>query len=93
MPMAKLSDLMVLDRTSLTRILKTMAKDGVVVVRASEADARVRLVALTQAGVAKFAEASQLWDQAQADFEARVGPETWAPVGDGLRKMIQTMTA
>jgi DNA-binding MarR family transcriptional regulator len=91
--MAKLSELMVLDRTSLTRILKPMVKDGVIVVRSSEADARVRLVALTPAGIDKFAEASQLWDKAQADFEARVGPATWAPVGEGLRKIIQTMTA
>jgi DNA-binding MarR family transcriptional regulator len=90
--MAKLSDILVLDRTSLTRILKPMEKDGMVTLTASAEDARVRLVKLSAKGQQKFAAAMPLWNVAQAEFEARAGA-AWAPIGKGLRELATTLAA
>jgi DNA-binding MarR family transcriptional regulator len=90
--MAKLSDILVLDRTSLTRILKPMLQDETIVLVPSQTDARVRIIALTALGRRKFAEAVVLWESAQAAFESRVGREAWMPIGAGLRQLVQILT-
>ena len=50
-----------------------MERDGLVELRASEADRRARLVVLTEDGTAALERARALWAQAQHDFESAFG--------------------
>jgi DNA-binding MarR family transcriptional regulator len=69
----ELADALVMDRTTVTRNLRPLERDGYVTVLASEVDRRSKLVALTHAGKEKFAEARVFWLQAQKKFEQAFG--------------------
>jgi DNA-binding MarR family transcriptional regulator len=71
--MHDLAEAMVMDRTSLLRALKPLARDGYVLQQASDAHPRKQVMSLTEAGLAKYAEAMEHWKAAQAEFEAEVG--------------------
>ena len=67
---------LVMDRTTLTRGLRPLEREGLVRLEAGR-DARTRLVGLTEAGRARLEAATPAWARAQADFEAGFGvPET-----------------
>lgn len=73
--MARLSDVLVVERTTLVRTLKPLLRSGFVEGR-YEGKANRRLVFdLTDGGKSKLAEASVNWQAAQEDFERRVGFE------------------
>jgi DNA-binding MarR family transcriptional regulator len=69
----ELADALVMDRTTITRNLRPLERDGYVTVHSSDVDRRRKLVALTAAGKDKFAEASVFWLQAQNKFERAFG--------------------
>ena len=69
---------LLMDRTTLTRGLRPLEREGLVQLAAGR-DGRTRLVALTEAGRARLEAATPAWTRAQSDFEARFGaPETRA---------------
>lgn len=76
--MRDLSDDMVMDRTSLVRALKPLQRDGLVAVAPSADDPRQNVYLLTPAGHAKTAEAGELWANAQAEYEAKLGGVSFA---------------
>lgn len=80
--MQELADHMVMDRTTLSRALRPLERDGLLVV-APGRDARSRALHLTDAGRAMLERALPHWERAQAEFEARFGAETPA-----LRTML-----
>jgi DNA-binding MarR family transcriptional regulator len=69
----ELADALVMDRTTITRNLRPLERDGYITVLPSEVDRRSKLVALTAAGKQKFEEASVFWLQAQKKFEQAFG--------------------
>jgi DNA-binding MarR family transcriptional regulator len=73
--MGELADSLVLDRSALAHNLKPLARDGFIEIVAHPSDRRTRLVALTEAGRAKVAEAMPLWKEAQRRFEVVFGEE------------------
>jgi DNA-binding MarR family transcriptional regulator len=64
MPMTPLAAFLSLERTTLTRNLKSLLRDGLVESRAQE-DGRVRKIAITAKGEAKARGAFPLWKKAQ----------------------------
>lgn len=64
MTMTRLADFMGLERTTLTRNLKPLLRDGLVELR-QERDGRVRRVAITANGEAAARAAFPLWKKAQ----------------------------
>jgi DNA-binding MarR family transcriptional regulator len=64
-PITQLAERLVMDRTTLTRNLKPLEKQGLIQVVAGE-DQRLRLVSLTEPGRQALAKALPLWEQAQA---------------------------
>ncbi|MGH6922173.1 MAG: MarR family winged helix-turn-helix transcriptional regulator [Propylenella sp.] len=64
-PMAKLADIMGLDRTSLTRNLRPLEATGWLTVAEDDEDRRVRIVAITPKGVAALRKARPAWRKAQ----------------------------
>jgi len=72
----RLADLLGMDRTTLTRNVRVLAKDGLIEERTGD-DARVRLLVLTQKGDSAIAEAAPFWRQAQTDFLQKFGKDRW----------------
>jgi DNA-binding MarR family transcriptional regulator len=75
-PVTRLAQELFTDQTTLTRNLKVLEKRGLVVIEPGE-DRRVRLVSLTPEGRALLAQALPLWEQAQAEVQARFGQQRW----------------
>jgi len=71
--MTRLAEDAVMDRTTLSRNLEVLERDGLVRIRPGE-DARVREIELTRAGVAKLEEAFPLWREAQRTVKEELGP-------------------
>ncbi|MCC5995592.1 MAG: winged helix-turn-helix transcriptional regulator [Oceanicaulis sp.] len=75
-PMGRLSDILALDLSTLTRNLQALEKAGLVEIRRSDADRRVRIAQLTGAGKTRLAKALPFWNQAHAQVVAALGHET-----------------
>lgn len=69
-----LADLMVMDRTTLTRNLGPLSKQGWIRVEEGE-DHRVRVVTLTEEGERVLAQALPLWQQAQEQMLHQLNPQ------------------
>ncbi len=70
---SQLAELAVMDRTTLTRNLELLDREGLVRVRPGS-DARVREVSLTPAGRTRLLAALPLWERAQSHVTSRLGP-------------------
>jgi DNA-binding MarR family transcriptional regulator len=71
--MRDVSDLLAMDRTTLTANLKPLERRGLVAVAADEADKRTRRLTLTPAGMALLARAVPIWVETEAEIEALLG--------------------
>ncbi|MDH3665842.1 MAG: MarR family winged helix-turn-helix transcriptional regulator [Paracoccaceae bacterium] len=88
MPMTRLAEILVMDRTTLTRNLKPLVAKGWTEI-GRERDERVRLVSATGAGKAVVAEAIPLWRQAQGQVERRLGADRLSALLGGLRALTE----
>lgn len=66
--MQMVSNVLAMDRTTLTANLKPLERRGLVSVAADEADKRVRRLSLTDAGRKTLAEAYPIWEKTQAEI-------------------------
>jgi DNA-binding MarR family transcriptional regulator len=73
--MKDLVEVLVMERTSVIRALQPLERDGFLASGPHAQDARKVAVRLTEAGRGKLAEAMPVWQQAQAEFEKKFGPE------------------
>ena len=88
-PLSVLADLMGMDRTTLTRNLRPMERDGLVRVKAGEKqDQRIRRVGLTAAGERKWQEAEPLWAQVHRHMVQGLGTDGWPALRDQLNSAI-----
>lgn len=92
LPLTRLADVLVMDRTTLTRNLVPLKKKGWV---ASErgSDRRERHVALTRAGRAALDRALPLWHEAQSRVAAAFGGERLAALVGELNAVIAAAQA
>lgn len=91
--LTRLADLLVMDRTTLTRDLKPLEAQGLLLVRPGD-DRRTRLITLTEAGWRKHAAILPLWAQAQAHMiAAGIGVERWARVSADLQDVVRVAQA
>lgn len=88
-PLSPLAEEMVMDRTSLYRTLKPMAAAGWVAV--GDGAGRAKLAALTPQGAALLEKAVPDWRRTQAEFEARMGPGTWAALQAGITAALNAV--
>jgi DNA-binding MarR family transcriptional regulator len=87
-----LAGAMKLDASTLTRNLQPLVAHGWVEMSAG-ADARSRLVSITEAGRAKRSEAQRLWKQAQTSFNVQLGVERVARLHALLDECMALMSA
>jgi DNA-binding MarR family transcriptional regulator len=84
-PITQLAKVLVMDRTTLTRNLKPLEKQGLVQVAPGE-DQRMRLVTLTEPGQQALTKALPLWEKAQAQAVKVLGAE-------GFRALLTDLSA
>ena len=80
---------MVMDRTTLSRNVLPLERDGLIKIEASAADGRAKELHLTKAGEKRLQAGSEAWARAQARFERRFGAQRAAD----LRAMLRTVIA
>ena len=90
LPLTKLAEILVLDRTTLTRNLKPLVKKGWLSIGREE-DERIRLISLTEQGHTVVREATPLWRQAQKNIVAQIGAENLPKLVADLNSLVQTM--
>jgi DNA-binding MarR family transcriptional regulator len=83
-PVTRLAEILGLDRTTLTRNLAPLERDGLLESRPT-ADRRVRQVRLTAAGRKALVRALPRWEAAQRRVVAALGEPGWRQLIDHLR--------
>lgn len=73
----RLAELLELDRTTLTRNLRPLERDGLVKAVPSRDDARLRRMQLTAKGQRALERALPLWEQAQHRLVTALGHRDW----------------
>jgi DNA-binding MarR family transcriptional regulator len=87
LPLSKLAEALVMDRTTLTRNLKPLVGKGLIRVVQGE-DQRVRRISLTPTGRDALGEALPHWRQAQSRLVGALGQERWSGFLDDLRETV-----
>lgn len=90
LPLTRLAEALVLDRTTLTRNLAPLVARGLVE-DGTEDDERVRLVAVTEAGRALVAEATPLWREAQGQVARLLGDDRLAVLLGDLGTLVAAL--
>jgi DNA-binding MarR family transcriptional regulator len=88
-PISDLAARLGMDRTTMPRVLAPLERRGLVAVRISDADSRVRGVFLGEAAAPLLDEARGLWDEAQGKALAQLAPDDWAAIRAALARLGQ----
>lgn len=88
----ELAEKIVMDRTTLSRNLEVMEKQGLVSVAPGE-DRRTRWVTITELGSAVLLDAYPLWQHAQAKVKEHMGEERFQAILDDLSALIKECQA
>lgn len=86
----RLAELLVMDRTTLSRNLRPLEREGLIRVVPGP-DRRSRALALTDQGRDRLAKALALWEQAQAHMAERLGPERWQGLKETLDATVDEL--
>lgn len=85
--MSKLAEYAVMDRTTLTRNLEILEKQGFVNISSGD-DRRTRMVTITEEGLSMLVKAYPLWEQAQARIRESMSPERMNALMEGLSTLV-----
>lgn len=85
-PISQLAEAVGMDRTTLTRNLKLLERDGLVRQDIGE-DARTRFYSLSSEGHLALKDTFTHWQSTYADFVARFGEERWQNLRSELRAL------
>ncbi len=86
--MTEIAEAMLMDRTSVTRLIEPLVKRDLIATEAAQ-DKRRRNVVVTRRGLATVAKSEKAWRDAQSDLLARVGPEQWRGLRGALRQTLR----
>lgn len=87
-PMSRLAENLVMDRTSLYRAVQPLIRDGLVQRSGCASDRRVKEAELSQAGREKIREALPHWRKAQEAFLADFGEDAWLETSESLARVV-----
>lgn len=90
LPLTKLADILVMDRTTLTRNLKPLAAKGWLQI-GRDRDERVRLVAITDNGRQVLADAVPLWQEAQTRIIDGIGKDCLTGMVEDFNRLVETV--
>ena len=83
-----LAESMGMDRSTLTRNVRPLAKEGLLTV-GREGWHRSRTIEITERGRARVREALPLWERAQATLQRQLGEPQWTVVNQSLTALAQ----
>ena len=83
-----LAQVMGMDRTTLTRNLRPLEKQGFVA-RGTEGWRRSRALQVTKKGRSRLREALPLWSTAQEGLQKKLGDRNWEAVRNGLDHLVR----
>jgi DNA-binding MarR family transcriptional regulator len=83
-----LAESMGMDRSTLTRNVRPLAKEGLLTV-GREGWHRSRTIEITERGRARVREALPLWERAQATLKRQLGEPQWTGVNESLAALAQ----
>lgn len=84
---------LVMDPTTLSRNLRPLQRERLVVLAPDPNDKRSRVLHLTDKGRAAFAKARPAWVKAQSQIEAAFGRSDTAALHTTLQRLLQTLPA
>lgn len=84
--LSRLAEAMVMDRTSLYRLVAPLERRGFLTIKAGPG--RVRIASLTKEGRRAMSLAAPVWDTAQNEFLARFGRDKWADLAALLTEVV-----
>ena len=87
-----LGEVLALDTTSLTRMLKLLTKRGWIGVKAGD-DRRQRLLRLTPSGRQKLQQSQPHWERAQRRLQRGLGDHSWTQLGGLLAEVTRASGA
>jgi DNA-binding MarR family transcriptional regulator len=87
----ELAHLLVMDPTTLTRVLAPLEREGLVEVTPGKDDRRRRAISPTKAGRTAFTDGLPLWRAAQAGLGDRLGAGPAKALRGALRASLQTL--
>ncbi len=90
--MKRLADIMLMDRTTLTRNLKPLERDGLIKTFPGQ-DRRLKNIALTDNGRNALDEAFPLWEKAQTHLACVLGTEQWETLHTSLEAVTKLMNS
>jgi DNA-binding MarR family transcriptional regulator len=85
-PLSRLAEAMVMDRTSLYRLIAPLEREGFLKIAAGSG--RARIASMTQQGRAAMDRAAPVWDAAQSAFLEQFGRMEWAQLEAILAKVV-----
>ncbi len=88
--MSELAQALGMDRTTLLRALKPLQREHLLETQPSAADARQLALSLSAIGKGKLKEGGRLWQNAQKEFEVRVGAERAARLRRDLLALAES---
>ena len=86
-PITKLSEILVMDRTSLARNLKPLVNKGYLVIRSGE-DKRKKMVELTRDGKQVLSNAYPHWKSAQDAVLKEIGQKNWKLMFESINSFV-----
>lgn len=93
MPLSKMASKLELDRTTLTRSLARLERDGFVSISLAPEDTRVRMISMTETGLQKLIEAYPLWMKAQEELSVALGTKALKEFRKSLDDSIASLKA
>jgi DNA-binding MarR family transcriptional regulator len=91
-PLSRLAEALVLDRTSLYRAVKPLVRRRCLRILPGQTR-RERTATLTEAGRRLLEDALPIWERVQGRFVGALGPQAWAALTSGLRQVVPTVHA
>ena len=88
LPLTKLAEILVIDRTTLTRNLQPLVKKGWLKI-GREDDERVKLISITSEGQSMVREATPYWQRAQELVQTTIGAEKLPEVISDLNTLVK----
>ncbi|WP_108812108.1 MarR family transcriptional regulator [Sphingorhabdus sp. Alg231-15] len=89
---SELAEHLGMDRTTLSRNLKPLERDGMIDILDEENVGRTKTVRLTESGFAKFAEAAPSWRQTQKQMISLLAADQLSPLMNGLRSLSDELS-
>jgi len=83
-----LAEDMVMDRTTLSRTIVPLERDGLITIEPTASDRRAKELSLTKAGEKRLQAALKVWSLAQARFDAVFGAKRGAEFRGLLRAVV-----